>query len=105
LFTDEVQEIKTNASMDQKRLEQETNSNEARDIRDHQDKDTYQNDELLKLQQSLEDKVKTNKKNEHNLRKKKLKTESEVEKWVKKYDTEMEEKETKIETVTVCYVV
>ncbi len=87
--------------MEQKRLEQDTNTNEARDVREHQEKDTAQNEDLLKLQQLLEDKVKTNKKSEHNLRKKKLKTESEVEKWVKKYDSEMEEKETKIEAITV----
>jgi chromosome segregation ATPase len=58
---------------------------------------------LLKLDQNLEDIVKTNKKTEQNLRKKKLKTEAEVEKWVKKYDTEMEEKETIIQEITEEY--
>ena len=32
-----------------------------------------------------------------------MKTESEVEKWIRKYDTEMEEKEMKIVTITAEY--
>ena len=58
-------------------------------------------EQLQKLQQQLDDKIKTDKKVEQNMRKKKLKTEKEVENWIHKYDHEMTDKANEIENLTV----
>ncbi len=82
-------------------IEQETTINESKETQRHQEKDSFYNEEIQRLQQALEERVKANKKIEQNLRKKKLKTEKEVENWVHKYDQEMREKENEIKTLSV----
>jgi hypothetical protein len=56
---------------------------------------------INKLNDQLDELIKANKKKEQNLRKRKLKTEQEVEKWINKYDNDMQEKENEIRTITV----
>ena len=63
--------------------------------------DQGQTERLHKLEHELEDLIKESKKKEQNLRKKKLKTEKEVENWINKYDVEMTEKATEITAISV----
>jgi hypothetical protein len=82
-------------------LEQETTINESKDIMTHQEKDQGQTEKLQHLQHDLEEFIKESKKKEQFLRKKKLKTEKEVENWINKYDAEMTEKANEISAISV----
>jgi hypothetical protein len=98
---EEIQEIKTNSMQESKSMEQDTSSKESKYHQEHRSKDAIQTEDIQKLEQQLEDIIKQNKKAEQNLRKKKLKTEKEVENWVTKYDQEMQDKENEIQSLTV----
>ncbi len=51
-------------------IEQETTINESKETQRHQEKDSFYNEEIQRLHQALEERVKANKKIEQNLRKK-----------------------------------
>ncbi|KAJ3379967.1 hypothetical protein HDU92_006287 [Lobulomyces angularis] len=100
---EDLRQIKHEAEETTKRLETKSKQKENNDVQKFQDKETTLCNEIesLKLQLSVE--LKKNREEEESLRKKKFKIESEVENWIHKFDTEMEEKQTELEDITALF--
>jgi Asp-tRNA(Asn)/Glu-tRNA(Gln) amidotransferase B subunit len=101
VIKEEIQELGVRSSVDAKRLEQDTATQEFKSSQIHQEKDLVQQKNLQTLSNQLDETIKENKKTTLNYRKKKHKIEKEVENWISKYDVEMQEKEREIQALTV----
>lgn len=101
LSKEEIQELGVKSSVDAKRLEQDTATQEFKSSQIHQEKDLVQQKNLQTLSNQLDETIKENKRTTLNYRKKKHKIEKEVENWISKYDVEMQEKEREIQALNV----
>jgi len=100
---DELEEIKEATVNEVKQLETETKGQEEEDKTAFTAKDTALREELAKLKAEIASKKVENRESEEQLRKKKVKNESEVENWISKYDQDMDEKEREITALRAIY--
>uniref|UniRef100_A0A7S3AUK7 Dynein regulatory complex protein 10 n=1 Tax=Haptolina ericina TaxID=156174 RepID=A0A7S3AUK7_9EUKA len=100
---DELEEIKTSTINETKTLQADTKAQEEADLTNFQAKDATLREELTRLKSELQQKKTENKESEEQLRKKKIREESGVLEWVKRYDSEMEEKDKEITALRSIY--
>jgi len=100
---DELENIKSATIAEEKQLEAESKAAEEADGSAFSSKETALSDELKRLTAELATKRKENKESEEQLRKKKVKYESEAAQWIEKYDKDMEEKDKEISALRLIY--
>eukprot|EP00002_Diphylleia_rotans_P009021 TRINITY_DN1902_c0_g1_i6.p1 TRINITY_DN1902_c0_g1~~TRINITY_DN1902_c0_g1_i6.p1 ORF type:complete len:466 (-),score=128.98 TRINITY_DN1902_c0_g1_i6:68-1465(-) len=102
-LTREISSIQKRNKEEATSLEKESKAREVADEKAFQEKEAFLRQEIKKMELLLDEKVGRHKENELQMRKKTHKSEQEVENWISKYDTEMEEKEKEIDKIQAIY--
>jgi hypothetical protein len=94
---DELSELRMLNAERIKSSERQSKEREASELQHFQTKENALSQQGRQLRQELEASLRSNREAEEALRKRKLKLERDVEEWIKKYDTDMEDRHTELE--------
>ena len=100
---EEIEEIKSSTVAEIRALEAETKSAEEADKASAVSRDEALTAEIERLQMQIAQQKQEHREKEDALRKKKVKVEAEVEAWISKFDTDMDEKDREITALRAIY--